>query len=538
MPKQIKLKKESFSESGRFAVALISTVCLIVYWQTTSFSFVWDDLRTHFVGNKDFRSGNFPGLWNKSYEGMYIPVSYSFWLVIYKLTGGVKIPLPFYMHLANILLHTINCLLVFALAKRVTKSNLSSLVAAIFFAVHPIQAETVSWVSEFRGLLSSCFMLAGMWLFYKTKSENKFNGISQVIVLLLGLMAMLSKPVAIIYPVLLLLIDYFVLKQFLRKNFYYYLILAACLIPFAVFTSQLQPTVTHEMQYPVWLRFLLPFFCLAFYMFKLFIPVSFCATYGYTPISLENSFLLLASTLLFSLLVIYYCYKRRRENRMLVFAVLFFMMGFLPVSGLLTFYFQQFSNVADRYLYLSLIGVALLIATEIRQATDLYKKSQIIPFVSVTMLLLAFLNVTAQKKWKDDVALWEDTSEKKPEQVRVWHNLGVAYLDQRNDLDKGLIAIDKALLIDPNYDKALMNKGNILARKGKLEEALIVFSRVIELRPDNSLAWYNRSLTLFQLKMFDKAQQDFNTAEKLGHKVNEDYRSALSKVKEYQNLKK
>lgn len=523
-------KKPSFFESGRFAVAIIVGVCFVLYCQTTSFDFVWDDLRTHFVGNKDFRSGNLAGLWNKAYEGMYIPLSYTFWLMVYKLTGGVKIPVSLYMHFANIAVHTINCLLLFILAKRISKYNFTALVAALFFAVHPVQVETVAWVSELRGLLATCFMLAGMLLFYKYKSENRFTATRFIWVLLMGVLAMLSKPNAIIYPALLFLLDYFLLKQFSKKNIFHYVIISACLIPFAVFTSQLQPTVLQEMQYPFWLRFVLPFFSFAFYLFKLLLPFGYCASYAYTPPFLQNSLLLLSGAVLLSSIVSFYCYKGRKGNSMLLFALLFFVVGFLPVSGIITFYFQQFSNVADRYLYISLIGVSLFLAVDLQAMQKLLGNFKFRLLSSVVIVTLALINFSAQKKWKDNVALWEDTVEKKPEQVRAWHNLGVAYLDQRNDLDKSLPAINRALDLNPDYDKALMNKANILARKGKLEEALVVFTRVIELKPDNSLAWYNRSLTFYQLKIFDKAQQDFMMAEKLGHTVNESYRSALLKA--------
>lgn len=534
MAKQ-QLKKPSFFETDRFAVALIVVVCFILYCQTTSFGFVWDDLRTHFVGNKDFRSGNFEGLWNKAYEGMYVPVSYTFWLAVYKLTGGVKIPIPFYMHFANIAIHTINCLLVFVLAKKISKNNFTSLIAALFFAVHPLQAETVAWISELRGLLATCFMLLGMLLFYKYKFENKFTNTNFILVLLMGLFAMLSKPVAVIYPVLLFLIDYFVMKQFRKKNILHYMIIAASLIPFAVFTSQLQPTVLHEMQYPFWLRGILPFFSFAFYLLKLFLPYGYCASYAYTPLFLQDSFLLLSGSVLLSVIVIFYCYKKRKDNKILLFAFLFFVVGFLPVSGIITFYFQQFSNVADRYLYVSLVGISFFLAVELQAMQKLFVNYKFRLTVLGVIAALALINYSAQKKWKDDVVLWEDTTEKKPEQVSAWHNLGVAYLDQGNNLDKALPAISRALELNPNYDKALMNKANILARKGKLEEAITAFSRVIELKPDNALAWYNRSLTYYQLKMFDHAQQDFSNAERLGHYVNEDYRKALARTNQTRN---
>lgn len=532
MSKQPQLKKESYFESGRFAVALIIGVSFILYWQTTSFGFVWDDLRTHFVGNKDFRSGNLAGLWNKPYEGMYIPFSYTFWLIVYKLTGGVKIPIPLYMHFANIAVHTLNCLLLFVLAKKISKNNFSSLIAALFFAVHPVQAETVAWVSELRGLLATCFMLAGMLIFYTNKAENKFTNTNFILVLLIGVMAMLSKPIAIIYPTLLFLFDYFLLKQFNKKNISHYVIIFLCLLPFAVFTSHLQPTVVEEMQYPLWLRFVLPFFSFAFYLFKLLLPFGYCASYAYTPPFLQKSFLLLTGAVLLSAIVIFYCYRKRKDNHMLLFALLFFVVGFLPVSGIITFYFQQFSNVADRYLYISLIGISLFLSVDLQVIQELYGNTKFLLIGLVAISTLSLINFAAQKKWKDDVALWEDANAKKPEQVVAWHNLGVAYLDQLNDVDKGLAAINQALKLNPSYDRALMNKANILARKGKLVEALETFTRVIELKPENGLAWYNRSLTFYQLKMFDKAQQDFMMAEKLGHTVNENYRSSLIKANE------
>src|SRR3569833_3868247 len=146
-------------------ILLLATVAL--YVPTVKFGFVdWDDDR-HLVHNPSLNPVSWSGVaqvWRDPYDRLYIPVSYTVfaaeaWLSQRVAPGELS---PVVFHVGNVLLHTANVLLVFYLLRRLVESDITALLGALLFAVHPLQVESVAWVCETRGLLATLLSLAAL----------------------------------------------------------------------------------------------------------------------------------------------------------------------------------------------------------------------------------------------------------------------------------------------------------------------------------------------------------------------------------------
>ena len=357
------------NEENNTNTSLILLILIIVpfalYWQTTGFDLVWDDVEIHLIKNPYLHPICFDNLlhfWKEPYRGLYIPIVYNLWaflnfIGIYFFTKPHD---PFIYHLANIFVHTLNGLLVFTLLRQFIKSHLACMAGALLFLVHPVQVEPVAWVSEFRGLIAAFFGFTALILYIKSCSTKYGNtdlrsfGLYSSISFLF---ALLSKPSVIVLPLFAALMEYYLyrpsLKQlFLRSWLWIWLIFAVAI---AVVTASVQESV---LSYPFWAKPLIWMDAVSFYLYKLVFPFSLAVSYARSPEYVMGQWWFYIIWIIPVSTGFGFWYFRKKEP-LLVLAFLIFILGFLPVSGLVEFAFQDWSTVADRYLYLSMFGVSL-----------------------------------------------------------------------------------------------------------------------------------------------------------------------------------
>lgn len=497
---------------------------ILLYWQTTGFDFVWDDARTHLYGNKNLRENKVGYFWKHSYEGLFVPVSYTAWYIIKQRAPKNNLfPPPAAFHKVNIFIHGINCMLLFFLLSLFFKKKIA-FISSLIFCCHPIQAEAVCWISELRSLLCTLFFLSGLLLFAK-KRKGETWPVYWLLIFLIGILAVLSKPVAIVYPVVLYAASILLHSDNYKKNFCLCSVMLILFLPFGFITSQAQPTALAEMNYTFLMHLLLPAFSICFYIVKIIFPVTYSASYGLIPQVVQQKVLILFICVVVVLFLAFIIIKQKKEKKIL-FGILLFLVPILPVSGMVPFYFQQFSTVADRFAYIPMLGVAFAAASFIEIISRSISSKIIFAIATVIVLIFCAINYNEQKKWKNEITLWEDVVAKDESQAASWDNLAVAYLEN-NRMESALKASNKSISLNPRRYKAHLNRGNALARMEKMDEAIAEFTASINLKNDYAVAYYNRSLTYFTLKNTQKAKEDFAKAESLGHRVNEDYRKAL-----------
>ncbi|CAN5368765.1 tetratricopeptide repeat protein [soil metagenome] len=504
---------------------LLLVLVFFIYGPSIGYDFVWDDERTHLTSNTYLTEGDFGHFWQEPYEGLYIPVSYTAWGLIYKVTDidAKGHPDPATFHIINLLLHLLNGWLVFAIIRLFIPHIAAAALGAALFMLHPLQVETVAWVSEFRGLLATFFGLAALFFYWGVPADNKSVIRTYVIPSILLILAMLSKPNMVVLPAFAFVGD----VMLRHKRWDYSLITAMCAmlftLPVIFMALDAQPTTNVSFIPPLWSRPLLALDALNFYLSKLVAPFSLSPSYGRTPQSLiEASFIkwtLLVPVVVGVLFAIFY-----KHARPFLACLILFSLGFATVSGLVPFYFQKFSNVADRYIYLSMFPAGLALSYAVYK---LGRGAQ----VGATVLIMFFGGVTFLQVpiWEKEYTLWDKTIARYPEQALPYNNRGVVNLDQKR-FELAVKDFSKSIQYDSTFASAYNNRGNALALLSKFQEAITDYNKAIALKPDYGRAYYNRSLTYANMGQYPQASKDLVMAGRLGYKANPSYVKQLEQA--------
>ncbi len=499
--------------SDLFVVSLLAAVSILIFWQTTGFELVWDDTAVHLTENPYLNPPSLKHLlhfWTNPYQQLYIPVAYNLW-------GGLKIigsNTPFAYHLANILLHLLNGILVFVLLRQFAENRWAAMAGAMVFVVHPVQVESVAWVSEFRGLLAAFFSFSALYVYIKGCHEKYSHGKEEslksvvryfFISWILFVFGLLSKPSAVVMPLFAVMIEYYWYRPANLKRMA--AVMGLFFIPVAlvtVLTSTIQ--VTSESN-PVWAKPLIFGDTISFYLYKLFIPFSLAASYARTPaFVLAHKWVYLIWTVPAGLGVL--CWRVRKKAPLFVLSVLLFIAGFLPVSGLMDFSFQAWSTVADRYLYLSMFGAALAVSTA---AGFINQKWQWGIILGIIVLFAGWSALVQTPVWNTRFSLWNHCIKLTPTDYHAYINRGRS-LSEKGAYEKALLDYNHAIQLNPDIADVYNNRGKAYSLQNDFQRALSDFNKAILLNPKYADAYYNRALLNNKNNEPEKALSDYNTA--------------------------
>jgi len=415
--------------SRGFALILIG-LPLLIYWQSLSFDFVWDDIDTHLLKHPDLDS--FGNIWKKSYSHLYIPVSYTVWGLLKGVSHyffGSLNPLVF--HLANIIVHILNGFLVFSLLSIFVKNRWAILSGVLLFLVHPIQVQSVVWISEFRGLLSTGFGLSALLTHLHTRTKERTQGgihrLSYGGSLVLFILALLSKPSAVSFLIYVFILDIFLFRDSFKRTALKFLPWFSAVLFIGVVTVSVQSSPQSLVSLPLWTRPFIWMDSINFYLYRLLDPTHLGACYGRIPERVLTDAWAYAAGLI-PVLIGIYLWRLRRSNPEWGISFLLFVVGFLPVSGLITFIFQDWSTVSDRYLYLPMTGVALAFAYGISCVER--KWFRLLPVL--VLLAWSFYSFSAQVPiWRDTLSLWSHSIELKFPCFQAYNNRGKVLNDKK-----------------------------------------------------------------------------------------------------------
>jgi len=495
---------------------ILIVVPFIIFWQCLFYEFVWDDV-FHISDNTYLNSISIEKLmrlWMEPYGGLYIPFSYTVWgclkLISESIYGTTN---PFLFHLVNIILHIINGFLVFHLLKFFIKNKWATLGGTLVFLVHPIQVESVAWVSEFRGLLSVCLGLSALHLYLKV--ENNFDKYYWSGLILFAL-AILSKPSAVSFVFFAIILDKVINQYSTKKTISKIIPWIIAVIPIAVISIGEQSS--KALAIDIWLRPLIWMDAINFYLYKIINPISLYAIYGRTPeyvLGLWYPYLSWVIPVIIGLIL----WKQKRMIPILWLSFCLFICGFLPNSGFVPFTFQKISTVADRYIYLSMIGVSLAFAYGLLYVCKRNLKIVVIGYI---IFLMGF-SINAQAPiWKTSLILWNKTIARNSQSSIAYYNRGVE-LTKQNENTKALMDYNMAIELNPKYVGAYNNRGNLFSTLKEYKLALNDYGLAIELSPEDATTYYNRGMVFFERKQYSKALNDFNKAIKLNSKYSDAY---------------
>lgn len=523
-----------------YLLGILFALSFLLYSRTLNYEFLWDDQRSHLTQHEDLMNGNLKALWKKPYDGMYIPLTYSTWYLIKTKAYNQKThfldPKPF--HFANIFMHSINGILVFLLLLLLFGNKWACFVGSLLFIVHPLQVESVAWISEFRGLYSCFFGLLSLYILLQHIGKNrtdKFSGLIRskafIASTIFFICALLSKPSAVVFPFITGIIVWCFYPESLKTVVKVLLIWLVFFIPIAIITGQSQPNDILPFVTPLSERIFIFCYSTWFYITKFTMPLKLVAAYGETPQQIiENSWLYIFSFIIIGLSV--FLFLKREKFRYLFTSYSIFLIAILPVSGIIAFSYQRYSNVADRYMYLPMIGAAILLA-HLWKNTEQKKYFKYI--ISIYLVIYFILSIKQIPTWKNEYSMWDNAMKNYPHQFMAAYNRGVQF----GKMQKWQDAVDDysvAITFNAKDKNTYVNRGNALSMLNRYDEAMKDYTSAIKIDSNDGSIYYNRALTNFYMGNLISCTKDVKKAQSLRFKIDKNFIMTLNnEIRKEQN---
>jgi tetratricopeptide (TPR) repeat protein len=495
-------------------------ICLVLavfltYLPVWHAGFIWDD-DAHVTANPCIIGPlGLKEIWTTHRACYYPLVLTSFW--IENALWGLQ-PLPY--HLVNVFMHGACAVVLWRvlLALRVP----GAWFGAALWALHPVQVETVSWITELKNAQSCLFYLLSIlsfvrWLRKRQAGHVDANGWNYALTLLFAALAMASKSATVVLPLVLVLCAWWVEGRWHWRNAVRIApILAMSVVAsaLAMWTVDLQGVNADSQWLRSWPeRFITSGNVIWFYLGKLAWPHPLIFIYPRWTIDpgLWSSYLpLLAAIVVMSILWL----KRDSWSRPYFFALAYFLVAILPVLGLVEHYFLRYSFVADHLQYLASMGPLALAGAGMARFADfaLPNNQRLQSILGVgLLLLLGTLSWQRAGTYQNVETLWTDTLAQNPNCWLAQNDLGSA-LGQQGQMDQAMILFQNALKNNPNDARAHSNLGIALFQRGQISQAMAQFSLAIQLDPNLAEAHFNLGSAFLNQGKLDKAIVQFQDA--------------------------
>lgn len=439
-------------------------------------------------------------LFSGFYFGQYAPVSMLITGFLYNAGGGNVLLLK----AGSLLLHLANTLLVYILFRNLLKDRRSGWIAMGFFALHPVQAESVAWLSaSYKVGIFALFTLLGLIAWVKQLDTGKITW--YLLALLCMLLACFSKEQALIFPLFILSISLFRGVKILRiKELTKFIpfLAASCAFVVVSYLAVSSRAEVKPQDYNLAERLFFLTYSFVSYLRLLIFPVRLAPFYGYPDPGPAGYLLYPLLSLLLGILL----WRVSRRDKKVLWAF-----SFLFISLLLTFAFQVVSIrdtlYADRYLYLGVpaffVALALVAGRYRLRGTD--------RAVWALLLLAAVLSFSRSRVFKNSETIWTDAIAKKYHNPLAYNNRG-HYYRQISQYEKALADYNAALEINPDYHLSLNNRGKVYFDQGKVDLALADFNRCLSLAPEFPGALANRGAALASKGRTGEALRDLDKA--------------------------
>jgi tetratricopeptide (TPR) repeat protein len=469
-------------------------VALIIYSRFLFFGHIsWDDPEMVFR-NKEIRDFDLKALFTNHYVGNYIPLTMLSHAISWLLFGSND----WGHHLVNILLHLLNGVLVYQLGRRIFKNDIISNLGAIVFLLHPLQVESVGWISEQKNVLSTTFYLASILYYLKFRVAGQWKFYS--VCLLLFIAGCLSKSAVVVLPLVLIILDIQQDKQF-RINFllnkipFFLISLLIGLINIKTQTADQFINYSHTFAYPVRTGF--AGFALVKYLLLFLFPVNLSVIYPYPDVKIST---LLSGGLFLLLLlsVIFISYRKKQFE-------FFYLLLFILFNLILVLQFLPFGEVlyADRYMYVPVIGFGWLFGLVLSKVK--------IPGKAIAIglgLVFSLLTFSRAGAWSSAIHLYEDIIKKYPDQFIALNSAGVESMFMNNDR-KSLEYFNRAIKASPGNYKGYYNRGLLYIKNNQPELAIKTLNESIGIY-DYRKAYVARATAYYMMKDLPKALNDAN----------------------------
>ena len=495
-----------------FICALLAISVLIVYGQVGKFDFIRYDEELYVTKNPHVLSGmSLDGLlwaFTTLDAGNWHPLTWLSLMLdreLYGMNAGGY-------HWTSVVLHLLSGLLLFFTFSRMTGHPWRSGLLAGLFLIHPLHVESVAWVAERKDVLSGLFWMLSMWGYARYAERPGAGRYLQVV--LFFAMGLMSKPMVVTLPFVLLLLDYWPLGRIslghdgtavggeidsseglksgstrvhFPKTTVFRLILEKIPLLFLSFFSAFLTWKAQKaagallalVDLPLLLRLTNALISYARYLDKTVWPVHLSffyphpAGWPYWQVFLAGSVLILISI---------WTWRQRKSCPYLAMGWLWFLGALIPVIGLVQAGSQA---MADRYVYIPFIGLSIMVVWGSYEALNWqrYQKILLSAVWGVILLTLMLTSFRQAQYWRNSVTLFKHAIEATDRNYLAHNNYGAVLMDQKN-YHQATEHFLESLRIKPDFAEAHNNMGNIMALQGKNEEAAVFFREAIRIKPD------------------------------------------------------
>lgn len=491
------------------AVLILVAFTLMVFRHVGENSFVYDD-QVNILQNPYLAWDQVGQFWREPYAQLYIPVTYTVWTAQSGLSQFVDPTAPALdprvFHYVNLGLHFVAVLLVYFWLRTLVDSSVGPLAGALLFAVHPLQAETVNWVTETKGTLSTVFGLAALLLFSRFLADASARRWAMYLLATIALaLALLSKPTMAAIPLVAGVIEVSWNRRSMARVAAP-LALWVALVGVTIWLSTGEQTAGSIRNIVGWpWRPLVAGDAIAFYLGKLVWPFGLALDYSRYPAWLVRQPAVWLMWLMPVVLAGVLCLSSQRRPLLIALAV--FVAALAPTLGLIPFGFQEFSTVADRYAYLAMLGPALALAW----VCSRWPKNGVYVAVGVFLLFCGWMSNMMTTVWQNQATVFQHTLRVNP--GSVVGNMAIGNLLVGEDkLPEAIEAFRVGLKTDPGSPGLLGNLGCALEGAGEVDEAAKVLAAALEAAPENPLAHVGKARLLIRQGDIDGAIKEFVTA--------------------------
>jgi len=532
-------KKQKIYEKKWFAIGLIVLVTFLVYANTLKNEFVYDDnaqiIDNHLIRNiehvgKLFTSSvwSFQGLIKSNY---YRPIQFLTYTINYHIFG-LK---PFPFHLTNVIFHVLVTVVFFLLANYLLKNIYGAIIAALFFAIHPMHTESVAWISASNDVICTLFYLISFYLYIKfTEKKSQYKIFLIFGSLLCFAFALFSKEMAVTLPFVLVFYNFINNRKINLQRFTPYLII---LFLYILVRNHVLGGFAPQNRYAELSNFQIIFNIFPLmvkYFSKLLFPVNFNAFYGFKPVFTVLDIKVILSFLITGIVAMSFIAVRKKHS-LITLSGLWILITIVPVLYIRGVGLNVF---CERYLYLPSIGFCFLLSYLLMRFLKVKLR------IWIVMIILGFYSYKTVKRnvdWKDDYSLWVKTVKTSPSRIVHFNFAGGCYkrklyeqaipelkwvikaepdelkahfmlgsiYSKKGWWDKAEVEYKKIIEIDPNYPKAHFNLGNCFRGQGRYDKAAAEYKKEIEINPDYAKAHYNLGWIYHKKRRLEKAITEY-----------------------------
>ena len=487
---------------------LVATVVL-TYRGVSNAGFIWDDdiQLTHnpcIVGPLGFVD-----IWTTRFARICPLVISSFWLQ-YQCWGLNALP----YHLVNVAFHTTTALVLWRtlLVLRVPGAWLG----AMLWAVHPVQVESVAWISELKNTQSGLFFVLCLYCHAKWERGAGTSRRLYALAILCGAAAMASKSSTVVLPPLLLLSSWWITGRFPRRRWLAvlpYILMAAATVAWSMVSQHLEGANGPVFARSLPERVITAARVIWFYLGKLAWPAPLMFIYPRWTVNAASiaAWLPVLALVATTMVVARLAWKGLPWARAAGFAGGFFVIALLPVVGLVDHYFLRYSFVGDHFQYLASMGpLALAASSLVALANRLGRHLWDAASVGCAALVLAFayLSHAHVPVFDSDAQLWRDSLQRNPQCWLAANNLGVTYL-QAGDPGLAQRHFERMLDVFPDSSSIRNNLGLALFTQGRKEEAVGWYRKALALNPDDGETHLNLANALLTSGVYGEAVEEF-----------------------------